>query len=84
MNIIKKPRVVVEEEVIKYSNYTYAINDYRLHKHANIQITFYDKLGNVVHFHNKLVEGPAFKAWGADDTYIDNLVKKEIENVEQI
>ena len=81
MNTIKKPRVVVEEELIKYVKYTYTINDYCLHKHANIQIAFYDKLGNVVYFHNKKIEGPVFKAWGADDTYIDNLVKKEVEQI---
>ena len=80
MNTIKKSRVV-EEEVIKYEKYTYRSNDYELHKHANIQISFYDKSGNIVHFHNKLVEGPVFKAWGADDTYIDNLVKKEVEQI---
>ena len=80
MNTIKKSRVV-EEEVIKYETYTYRTNDYELHKHANIQIAFYKKSGNTVHFHNKLVEGPVFKAWGADDTYIDNLVKKEVEQI---
>ena len=33
----------------------------------------------VVHFHNKMLEGEEFEAWGADDTYIDEIVKKEME-----
>jgi len=74
-----KIKKVVEEEDIEYDTYTYRVNDYCLHKHANIQITLFDKLGMVVHFHNKMLEGEEFEAWGADDTYIDEIVKKEME-----
>ena len=70
---------VVEEEQIDYVRYSYAINDYCLHKHANRQITLYDENDIVVHFHNKVIQGEEFEKWGADDTYIDDIVKKEME-----
>ena len=81
-NIIKveeaKPR---QENIMKIKNYTYRINDYHLHISANIQIIFYDENDSVCYYHNKLLKDEEFRNWGADDTYIDNIVLAEVEKL---
>ena len=59
-------------------SYNYHIDQIKLNEYAVISIIFYDE--NQVYLCKKdfKIEGEEYANWGTDDSYIDNIVQREI------
>ena len=78
MDILINAKVVQEHTL---GAYRYFVSSIFPHKSASLVIILLDTSRNEVQRLYKVIEGEEYAGWGSDDTYLDELVEKEVKKV---
>lgn len=78
MDILINAKVVQEHTL---GSYRYFVSSVFPHKSASLVIILLDTSRNEVQRLYKVIEGEEYAGWGNDDTYLDELVEKEVKKV---
>lgn len=78
MDILINAKVVQEHTL---GAYRYFVSSVFPHKSASLVIILLDTSRNEVQRLYKVIEGEEYAGWGNDDTYLDELVEKEVKKV---
>tara|TARA_B100000035_G_C21015148_1_gene561434 strand:- start:542 stop:868 length:327 start_codon:yes stop_codon:yes gene_type:complete len=72
---------LVQTNSITY--YTYTLDNFQPHKSVEYTISLFNKLHQVVYLERGTIEGEEYANWGADDTYIDDLMQNKVMKMKE-
>lgn len=83
MNNFSEPLVFTEitTKTINAHSYTFRIDDIELNEFAILGIYLYDENETFICKKEIKLEGERYNNWGTDDSYIEGIVKEEIEKL---
>lgn len=65
------------------SYYSYTLSNITPHQCVNYTLSLLDEKYVVVHTESGIIRGEEYANWGADDTYIDNLMQKKVMKLKE-
>lgn len=75
---LEEPIVLVETTTSTITKYRYALTEFVPHTEVSFHLYCYDESDKLVKHIMGKIEGEEYIAWGADDTYIDDLMKAKV------
>jgi len=59
--------------------FSYTINEIKLFEYLSISVQLFDHRGQVLEIRLLTMDGDAYKAWGDDDLYVINWIRKQLQ-----